>query len=105
VFVQTLGRVKKGIRDLDLPLQIAKQVCDRVSPPLPSHGQKHGLDRFLRRLMCGKARPIIVPILQGVLRMPEVMSRLRQPVPSSITHCILVLWMTGHRLSVMIMMI
>ncbi len=69
MLIQTLGHAEKIIRDLDLLIQITKQARDGMSPSFSAHCQEYRFDCLLSRLMCGEASPIIISILQSMLRM------------------------------------
>ncbi len=86
MLIQTLSHLDQILWNRDPMPGILQQMGDGMSPPLSSHGEKQSFDRLFGRLMGCKASPVIIPILQGVPGMVQIMEGLRQPVESTVCH-------------------
>lgn len=86
MLVETPSCIEEVTRDR-LPLrEIGQEASHAVTPAFSSQRQEQCLHGFLRRLLRGKARLLIVAHIQGVVRMLEIALCLRQPVHRSVGH-------------------
>jgi len=86
MFVQASGCLKQIFWNLKLMAGILQEASNRRSPTLTPQGQEHPFHGFLSGLMSGEARPVVIPILQGMSGMVQIMEGLSQPVESTVCH-------------------
>ena len=80
MFVEAARRFDQIGRGSDVFRQRFDELGDRMTPRLATPSHDECLQRLLRRLLRGERRPLVVAVLDGVLRMSGVALSLIPPV-------------------------